>query len=260
MPESNNQPAAHRPDRLTRALRYILTGVLGLAALATAWFGYAYAASPPAIRHPQSAHYHFRLQIINNGAPVNFADAKFQESEGTVCSVALTAEPIHFHDHLDQFVHIHWNHLTGGLLLKNYGWNFLGGPDGTLGYRFDQFPRLSRVPTHGQALPAPARDAQYYVYTGDADSYQERDWRDFLHQDLRDFFAAKSAAARPATPSLLSRLIPAASAHGDDSKLTELNDVLGSVVIFAQKDRPAAPQIKDRFHHLVPLPTSSCGG
>jgi hypothetical protein len=255
-------PQAHserrRPDRLTLALRGVVAAVITALVLVGAWLGYAYAVSPAVIRHPQSTHYHFRLQLINAGRPVNFANAKFQESEGTVCSVALTSEPIHFHDNLDQFVHIHWAHMTGGLFLKNYGWNFLGGPDDTLGYRFDQLPKLTRVPIHAQALPKPPANVHYYVYTGTDDAYYERSWTDFLHQDLRDFFAGKRSAM--GAGGLLGRLVPTAQAHGDDPHLTALNDVLGSVVIFAQTDRPTDAQIKDRFNHLVPLPESTCGG
>lgn len=244
------------PDRLTLVLRIILAAV-GLTILVVAgWVGYAYVDSPAAIRHPQATHYHFRLQIINGGSPVNFADAKYQTPfNKDICTAALTKEPIHFHDNLDQFVHIHWAGITGGLLLKNYGWNLIDGPAGALGYRFDQLPHLTQVAIHGLVLPAPPKDAQFYIYTGNQDGYQERDWNSFLNEDLRDFFAGKKAAIGSHWP-----LVPTAWAHGDDEKLTQLNDVLGSVVIFAQKDRPTDQQIKDRFNHLVPLPESSCGG
>ncbi|MDB5178234.1 MAG: hypothetical protein JWN01_177 [Patescibacteria group bacterium] len=244
------------PGAATLMLRGLVAAALGVVLIAGGWLGYAYAFSPRAIRQPASAHYHFRLQIIDNGTSVNFADTKYQTPfDKDICTAALTKEPIHFHDHLDQFVHVHWARITGGLLLKNYGWNFIGGPNDTLGYRFDQLPHLTRIPAHGAALPKVPSNARYYVYTGSRDGYQERKWNDFITQDLRDFFAAKKTSLAP-----LEWLIPAASAHGDDEKLTQLNDVLGSVVIFAQKDRPTAAQIQDRFNHLVPLPESSCGG
>jgi hypothetical protein len=250
------KPRRSKPDHTTLILRYIIATILGLIALGAFWYIYAYASSPEPIRHPTSTHYHFRLQIINNGTPVNFADAAYQtQFSKDVCSAKLTKEPFHFHDNLDQFVHVHWDHLTGGLLLKQYGWNFLGGPDDTLGYQFEHPLQPVRIPIHGRALPLPPRDAHYYIYTGDADSYQERNWNDFLHQDLRNFFTANAASV-----GFWDRLIPPAFAHGDDEKLTALNDVLGNVVIFAQKDHPTTAQIKDRFNHLVPLPESSCGG
>jgi hypothetical protein len=256
-----------RPDRLTVILRWVV-GVLAAALiLAGGWVGFAYAFSPAAIRHPQRTHFHFRLQIINGGTPVNFADSKFQTPFDTdICNADLTKQPIHFHDRLDQFVHIHWAGITGGLLLKNYGWNFITGADDTLGYRFDKFPSLTRVPIHGQALPKPPAGAKYYVYIVSDQGYKERDWNDFLKQDLRDFFAGKPSTAT--SGSLLDRLVPAASAHGDEAaaagateeQLAKLNDVVGSVIIFVQKDRPTEAQIQDRFNHLVPLPESTCAG
>ncbi len=240
-------------------LRWVL-GLIVLAVVAVGgWYAYAYASTPAALRHPVSAHYHFRLQVIVGGQAVNFADAKYQtEFNKDICSAALTKEPVHFHDQLDQFVHIHWNHLTGGIVLKDYGWKLIGGTANTLGYRFDQFPKLVRVPVHGHDLPNPPAHANYYVYTGDKNGYKQRDWDAFLHDDLRDFFAGQ-----PST-SFLNRLAPpdAAASAGTSSeeKLAKLNDVLGSVVIFAQDKAPAAAQIKERFEHLVALPESVCGG
>src|SRR5476649_1937919 len=125
----------NRPDKLVRILRWIL-GILITALVATAiWYAYAYAVTPQSIRTPSHAHYHFRMQIIVGGTPVNFSDAKYQTILGQdICTAALTKEPVHFHDKLDQFVHIHWDHLTGGIVLKDYGWNLIGGTSRTLGY------------------------------------------------------------------------------------------------------------------------------
>jgi len=254
--EAAESTPAHR-DPATHVLRGVLLAIGAVVALAIAWLGLAYASSPASIRHPQATHYHFRLQLLVNSAAVNFGKAPFQESEAGVCSEDLTSEPIHFHDNLDQFVHIHWNGMTGGLLLKNYGWNLISGPDDTLGYRFDQLPKLTRVPIHGHDLPKPPADAHYYTYTStitDPTAYRERSWNDFLHQDLHTFFGAKTST------SWLNQLVPSAYAHGDDDKLAALNDVLGNVVVFVQKTPPAPAQIKARFEHLIPLPESTCGG
>jgi hypothetical protein len=245
----------HKADTLTVILRAVLAIILGVLVVGLAWLAYAYLSTPRSIRQPQSTHYHFRMQIINDSHPINFAAAPYQTPfNKDNCSAAITKEPFHFHDNKDQFAHMHWDHLTGGLLLKYYGWNFVGGADDTLGYRFDQLPRLQRIAIHGAALPTLPHGLHYYVYTGDEAGYQERKWDDFLHQDLRDFFAQRKAAG------LLNRFVPAASAHGDDEELTRLNDVLGNVVIFAQSAKPTGRQVKARFEHLVPLPESSCGG
>jgi hypothetical protein len=237
-------------------LRVILGAIAGVIAVFALWYGYAYATSPAAIRHPAQAHFHFRLQVINGGTPVNFADAKFQtEFNKDICTAAITKEPVHFHDGVDQFVHIHWAGLTGGIVLKQYGWNFIGGTDGTLGYQFNGLHWPERVSIHGQALPQPPKDAKYYVYVGTAEHFQERSWTDFLKSDLRQFFDGT-----PVTASVLDRLVPTASAHSDEEHLAQLNDVVGNVVIFAQKDKPTDQQVKDRFTHLIPLPESACAG
>lgn len=243
------KPASKTPRDVV-ALRIILGVVLAVVAALGLWVAYAYLSSPEAIRHPHQTHVHLRLQLVVNGTPVNFAEDKFQTAfNHDICSAALTKEPFHFHDHEDQFAHVHWADLTGGLLLKDYGWNFIGGPDNTLGYRFDQFPRLVRVPVHGLALPKPSRDTNYYVYTGTAGNFRERAWKDFLNQKLTDFMSG--------TP-VTRGLIPVA--YADQQQAAELNDVLGNVVVFAQHDKPSDQQVKDRFNHLLPIPESQCSG
>jgi len=261
MEEATQQaPGAKNPDPLARVLRWILAAVAVVILLGVIWLGVSYSFSPAAIRTPKSDHFHFRMQVIVDGKPMNFADAKFQTPLNTdICTQALTDQPVHFHDQLDQFVHIHWAGISGGLLLKDYGWNFIAGPDDTLGYRFDKLPRITRVSIHGFELPKPPADASYYIYTGDQTGYQERRWDDFLHENLRDFFAGKTQA-------FTLPFVGTALAHGDEAvapgeaALARLNDVVGSTVIFVQKDKTTDSQIKDRFNHLIPLPTSSCSG
>ncbi|HVQ44446.1 MAG TPA: hypothetical protein VMT30_05775 [Candidatus Saccharimonadia bacterium] len=236
--ETENTP--HPADRTVKVLRLLVVAVCAAMLLIGAGILYAYASTPAVLRHPTQAHYHFRLQLLVDDHAVNFAADKFQtDFNKDNCSAALTKEPIHFHDGLDQFVHIHWNHLTGGMVLKQYGWNFIGGTGGILGYRFDQLPKISAIPIHGHALPTVPAGTHYYVYTGDKNGHVLRNWNDFLQQDLRDFFKG--------TPV-------------EGGQLAKLNDVIGSVVIFAQKDPPTSGQIKDRFNHLIHLPKSACAG
>jgi hypothetical protein len=263
--EENLEQADSQPkppaDRLTVILRWVLGIIGGAAILIGAWYAYAYLVTPAAVRQPEYAHYHFRMQVINAGQPVDFSGEKFQTAFNKgICTADLTQEPFHFHDNLNQFVHVHWDQLTGGLLLKNYGWNLVGGTENTLGYRFDQLPKLARVPVHGRDLPAPPAGSKYYIYTGDETGYVQRDWGSFLREDLRTFFSGKSASK-----GFWYGLVPTASAHDghdghDPEELKQLNDVLGSVVIFAQLDAPSDAQIKERFNQLVPLPESTCGG
>lgn len=270
MAEASNHT---QPDKLTVILRWVVGSILGIAVLVGGWFTYAWFSTPASIRVPQQAHYHFRMLMIFEGRPVSFADGAFQtEFNKDMCTAAITKEPFHFHDGTDQFVHAHWAHLTGAILLKNFGWNFLGATPKTLGYRFDSFPAVKRVPIHGAALPRRDTGLKYYVYTSsvtDPLNYRERSWNDFLGQDLEKFFAGS------AKTSWLDRIVPAAEAHEDENveatsnasqdpatvvERAELNHVLGNVIIFAQPNPPTDAQIKDRLNRLVPLPESSCAG
>lgn len=256
-----NTPVPSKPaDRLTLILR-VLVGLVLLAVLVGGiWCAWAYHVSPRAIRQPLPDHLHLRLQIINDGKPVNFAAEPFQTPYNKdFCDATLTKEPFHFHDGKDQFLHLHWQKLTGGLMLKHYGWDFIGGLDNILGYRFDQLPATPAVSVHGRVLPQPPAGAHYYVFTGDRNGFTERRWQDFLYRDLKSFLEDQ-----PKT-SWLDWLIPAVEAHAghdhaEEERLVQVNRVIGNIVIFAQKDRPTDEQVKTRFDALEPLPESSCGG
>ncbi len=242
-------------------MRKLIAASLGLAALAVLYAAYAYAATPLAIRNPKPDHLHFRIQVLVNGTAVNFSDSKFQiDYNKDFCSAALTKEPFHFHDGRDQFAHVHWKGMTGGEFLKSYGWNFVGGLKGLLGYQILVWNKIVPAPIHGNALPKLPANTSFYVYTGDEAAYQEKSWQDFLHQPLENFFGHSSNLS--VMQNLWSWLVPTASAHGDsaDEELTEINNLVGNVVIFVQKDRPTDAQVKDRFNQLVPLTDSVCGG
>lgn len=268
-----------KPASRLRKILAVVGIVAGTATLlAGGYVGYLYASSPVSIREPLPEHYHLRLQVLVNGKAENFADAKYQEGYAKDnCSALLTSSPIHFHDQKDQFVHIHWEGMTGGQVLKYYGWNFIGGLKDSLGYRFDDKHRLQRVPIHGKALPAIPEDATFYVYLRTDDGYTEKRFEDFTQQDLEVFLGRTSnypghelnKQKRSFLDQLRTAIIPTAQAHdghdhgstaGDDPTLVRLNNLLGDVVIFVQKDKPAADQIKARFDDLEPLTDSSCGG
>lgn len=230
----------------------------------------AYILTPAAIRRPSSDHYHFRTQIIVNGKAVNFAHHRFQEGYSKDnCSAELTNSPFHFHDSRDQLTHVHWDNLTGGQLLKYYGWNRIGGVPNNLGYRFDTFPKLQSVPIHGNVLPQLPDGEQLYIFTGDQNGFKQHDTKDFLKQDLETFFGKRSNLEKQAAGSWLDSLFPRASAHGhpdhadeghSEAELEDINNLLGNVVIFAQKERPTDDEVQARFAYLVPLEASTCGG
>lgn len=303
--------------------RVTAISLLCLVLLIGAVTGYMYASSPVAIRQPLLEHYHFRMQVLVDGKAEKFGDAKYQTGYSKDnCNVALPNMPIHFHDSKDQFVHIHWEGTTGGQVLKYYGWNFIGGINGSLGYRFDTFPRLHNVAIHGKVLPNIPDADKLYVYTGDTAGYKARTIDEFTGQDLEKFFGVTSNfpahklnqekrktslldnlkqwafptanalssgdAAVPGSPTPTTRSDSSSTdtgapkvdnslLHTDSSttaptadmghgsmhsaeELKHINNLLGNVVIFVQKDKPTDQQIKDRFNKLLPLTDSVCGG
>lgn len=258
-----------------KILSRLLIAIAGILVIALLIIGYLYASSPAVIRKPAFQHYHFRMQLLIDGKPENFAETRYQQGYSKDnCNVDLTKEPIHFHDKKNQIVHIHWDGITGGLVLKYYGWNYIGGPDTKLGYRFDKLPVISGVPIHGKNLPSASKDSGFYVYTGDKESYKEHGWSDFLNKDLEEFFGKQSSVQAKVMPSILDKLLPKAYAHAghshedgagiesetEEQKLTRINNLLGNVVVFAQKDKPSTDEVKAAFNRLEPLTDSTCGG
>lgn len=241
--------------------------------------GYIYAASPAVIREPKLEHYHFRMQVLVNGKAENFAEDKYQQDYAKdQCNANLPEQPIHFHDGKDQFTHIHWEGMTGGMVMKYYGWNYIGGINKALGYKLDDLGDIQKVNTHGNFLPAVPDDAKFYIYTSNENDYQEKSFDDWVNQDLEQFFGTTSnfpAHEQNKKTSLLDKIFPKASAHGtedhsnsqgasgsetEEEKLTRINNLLGNVVIFVQQNEPTSEEIEARFNDLEPLTDSTCGG
>lgn len=238
-------------------------------------YGYLYASTPAHIRDPQIEHYHFRTQIIVDGQSVDFSKDEYQQDyDKGSCSAEVSETPIDFHDHMDQMTHIHWDGMTGGEFLKYFGWNFVGGDDNTLGRRYDDgMMSMHPVQRYGDLLPAIPDGSNFYIYTGEENGYEQKSWDDFLQQDLEEFFGKKSNLSQDEQSSLLERLFfPKAYAHGGmmdghdeesdktEEELQRINNLVGNVVIFVQKDEPTKEQIQEQFNNLVPLHDSTCGG
>ena len=260
-----------------RLLLIIVAALAAVLVIAGGLYGYLYAATPEPIRNPAFEHYHFRTQIVVNGQPVNFSADEFQvKNDAAGCSAEPGSHPIDFHDNVDQMTHIHWDGITGGQFLKYYGWNFTGGRDDILGYRYDQgLTNPQPVERFGDLLPDVPDDAQFYVYIGDQDGYEQKAWDDFLSQDLEDFFGQQSNLKQNEQAddfSLLDVFFKKVAAHGpadelpaeDAEDLTKedlirINNLIGNVVIFVQEDEPTDAEVQARFDNLVPLQaTSSC--
>lgn len=254
----------------------ITAGVLFVIAVALAFF--IYFVSPQVIRHPKSEHYHFRMQILVDGKAENFAEQKYQTGyQKDLCNAKLTEQPIHFHDNKDQFTHIHWEGMTGGMVLKYYGWNFIGGLPDMLGFTLDNLRDIQPVTTHGSYLPTIPKGDNFYIYVGVENSYRQVSFNDWINKDLEEIFGKESnfpAHDKNKRSSFINSMVPTAQAHGGEAdgadgepgeetpqeRLTHINNLVGNVLIFVQKDPPSEQQIKEQFNKLEPLTASTCGG
>lgn len=277
--ESDNEKKDKMPNKLNYKSRLAIAGyvVASVLLLVGGVYGYQYASSPSNFRRPSFEHYHFRTQIVVDSQPVDFSREEFQEDTtagSTSCSVSLSGTPIDFHDNEDQMTHIHWGGVTGGQFLKYYGWNLIGGNDDSLGTRYDMgMMNMHRVGIKGDVLPEIPQDANFYVYIGDENGYERKDWNDFLNMDLEEFFEKKSSiTSGEASFNIMDLFTQKAYAHGaveddheengelDKATLERINNLIGNVVIFVQENEPSSEEIQQRFANLAPLHNSSCGG
>lgn len=230
----------------------------------------AYYSTPEHIRTPAFEHYHLRIQLVNEGEAVDFSQDKFQqEYDGSVCGADLSEEPFHFHDNKDQMLHVHWNGMTGGELLKYYGWNFIGGSDNSLGeqYTGGVFSGSEAVQIHGDVLSSLPEVDRLWIYIGDENTYVKKSAQDFINQNLEKFFGVQSKLKEEV--SLIDWFFPSVYAHTatesetfelEIDQLTRVNNLIGNIVIFVQDEEPSQQSIAERFSNLLPLTDSTCGG
>lgn len=151
--------------------------------------------TPSNFRSPLMDHSHFRLQYIFQGQVEDFGSPRYQvDYIKDVCNDALTESPIHFHDNKGQIVHIHWQKVTGGQVLKFYGLNKIGGLDNIMGWKLNDLTKfkLTQIPIHSQSLPQPKGNDKFWVYVGDKGKFEKREFEDFVKMDLETFFGQNS--------------------------------------------------------------------
>jgi len=237
--------------------------------------GVVYLSTPSHLRNPEFAHHHFRIQMWVEGEYIDFGQDRFQEGyDDTSCGAGLTETPIHFHDNKDQLVHIHWDRIRGGEVLKYYGMNRIGGPDGYLGFRFDT-GLFDRIPIFDNVLPESNQPMYVYQILEDG-TVVERSYKDFLDQDLETFFGRKSSLTiqreEVQSNESFNFLAIKANAHNDvsttseedkeytEQELREINNLLGDVLIYIQNEKPSPEKVEQDAQNFVELGVSSCGG
>ncbi len=250
--------------------------------------GTLYAVTPTRLAYPKMDHFHFRLQYIFRGQAENFGTPRYQiDYLKDICNGALSESPIHFHDKTDQLVHLHWRGMTGGDILKFYGNNTTGGIDNTMGFKLDQLlsfpPKITNIPIYGNNLPKPQGNDQYFIYSGEKDNFQKKNFEDFKSNTLEEFLGKNSKlreqfeeveqlekseklSIKVEAHNGEEHRTPAEATQHDlttkktEEELKQINNLIGNVVIFVQSSKPTNDQVKARFDNLVPLNPSVCGG
>lgn len=200
--DSNSQnPKIQNKQRKITKFWQILNGkifkILATAFVSLVLFAFLtmFLLTPSNFQSPQMDHSHFRLQYIFQGQMEDFGSPRYQvDYIKDVCSGALTESPIHFHDNKGQIVHLHWQKITGGQVLKFYGLNKIAGIDSIMGWKLDDLTKfkLTQIPIHSQSLPRPKGNDQFWVYVGEKGKFEKRNFEEFVKMDLETFFGQNS--------------------------------------------------------------------
>lgn len=250
----------------------IVSIVLVIISVGLLYTAQVFTLTPAHIRSPQVDHYHMRMQLFVDGEYIDFGQDKFQETYTPgQCTDGLTDTPIHFHDNKDQYVHIHWDGITGGEVLKYYGINRINGLNNGLGYRTDLGIVPKKVGVHTYLIPDNNKTIHMYQVAENG-TITKRDTNDFLEQDLETFFGVKSSITLQREDAerfaFLPRVTPNVYAHEEktqpstksDSELRKLNDLLGDVIIFLQDEEPPLDVVAQYGNNFIELDESTCGG
>lgn len=142
-----------------------------------------------------------------------------------------------------------------------------------------------------------SNELKLFIYSGEQDNFSKKDNNAFLNNKLEDFFETKSLVSYESKFEWQNLFSLKTQAHGDlkipiskelsskiadqnssannnpnsilnpdkskefsEEELKEINNLLGNVVIFIQKDEPTNDQVKAKFDNLIKLEPSVCGG
>lgn len=140
------------------------------------------------ITFPKTTHTHAMIKFYNNGSiyKTNLFNA-MSPSDQTLCSGLITSEPIHFHDNVEDIIHLHWDNITGGQVLKYLGANYIGGFNNLMGIRLDRLNKYKITPiyTKDKALkPYPESLVKIYIKKVSSTNYEKVSLSDFIKLEL----------------------------------------------------------------------------
>jgi hypothetical protein len=183
--------------------------------------------SKPNITYPKTIHTHFMIKLYNNGSIYKTNSLKaMSPSDQTLCSGLITSEPMHFHDNVEDMVHLHWQGITGGQFLKYLGANYIGGFDSILGIRLDKLKELKIIPirtTDKMIKPYPDSLIKIYIKRVNSEDYENMSLHDFLKLQLSELDPVYKASSNNTKEPHISILdyfnIESAYAHNDEGDL-----------------------------------------
>jgi hypothetical protein len=249
------------------------------------FLGFSFA-SPMSVSFPKKETSQIRLLLSIDGNQTNFSTPQFQKPISQLCNQDISPYPIGAYNQSSQVLNLHWKDMTGSNILRYYGFNNKGPFKGYMGVNLTNFPNYEAVPILGELLPAPKEDYNYFVYTGNQYSYTQRKRSEFLNKSITDLLdssnSSKNSIISINTNAQVSKEknenidkeiiinqtppIPVSSEESSQPSSIqtpaqpkpEEDTVLGTIVVFIQKNEPTQEQVMLKFTNLEQAPVNLC--
>ena len=224
--------------------------------------------TPKHLKNPSLDHQHLRLKLLVNGKRIDFGSQEYQkEFDKSICDNKLSSEPFHFHDNLDQYLHLHWKGLTGGDMLTYLNINNkLRANLRTLAFRFDYFPQLQRIRTLEPKLDIEKGSSIQIYFRGYQQEQISKINIDMFKSTAITDLNKKVYSAYNKNEANNTNVAYAHEGEDDsdnqavDSEKQKIESLLGDFVIVINKEEIKDNELKQLFTDWIDIPESVCGG
>ena len=223
--------------------------------------------SRPHLIKPVATFFKLKMRIHYQKTPLELTQNDITDQSNSNCNLVVTEKPFYLDKDKKNVVQVRWEGMTGGELLKYYGFNYLSGLNDLIGVQY-RGP-FDIKPIRPLSISKPTASDILYVYTGSGKDFKLLNSQNFLYQDLEN--TLKKSRLRTKREKESSKLtLYTISVSGEESlglalkpqltdgQLNDINNILGSLEIFIQQDAPSNTDIINSFNSMERLSSESC--
>ena len=223
--------------------------------------------SRPHLIKPVATFFKLKTRIYYQKTPLELTQNDIADQSNSNCGLAVTEKPFYLDKDKKNVVQVRWEGMTGGELLKYYGFNYLSGLNDLIGVQY-RGP-FDIKPVRPLAVSKLTSSDLLYIYSGSDKDFKLLNSQNFLYQDLEN--TIKKSRLRTKREKESSKLIlDTISVSGEESsgltlepqltegQLNDINNIVGSLAIFIQRDTPSNTDVINSFNSMERLSSESC--